>query len=95
PPDMRAAHNRGMAQFLKDGTSVVINNRIELQAQHHDGHELPIEITVGHVKRQSGHLFLAFLHDITERLAFRDQMRELALTDVLTSLPNRRAFSDR
>ncbi len=95
PPDMRAAHNRGMAQFLKDGTSVVINNRIELQALHHDGHELPIEITVGHVKRQSGHLFIAFLHDITERLAFRDQMRELALTDVLTSLPNRRAFSDR
>jgi len=95
PPDMRGAHNRGMAQFLKDGTSVVINNRIELQALHHDGHELPIEITVGHVKRQSGHLFIAFLHDITERLAFRDQMRELALTDVLTSLPNRRAFSDR
>lgn len=95
PPDMRAAHNRGMAQFLEDGTSVVINNRIELQALHHDGHELPIEITVGHVKRQSGHLFIAFLHDITERLAFRDQMRELALTDVLTSLPNRRAFSDR
>lgn len=95
PPDMRAAHNRGMSQFLKDGTSVVINNRIELQALHHDGHELPVEITVGHVKRQSGHLFIAFLHDITERLAFRDQMRELALTDVLTSLPNRRAFSDR
>lgn len=95
PPDMRAAHNRGMSQFLKDGTSVVINNRIELQALHHDGHELPVEITVGHVKRHSGHLFIAFLHDITERLAFRDQMRELALTDVLTSLPNRRAFSDR
>lgn len=95
PSDMRAAHNHGMAQFLKDGTSVVINNRIELQALHRDGHELPVEITVGHVKRQSGHLFIAFLHDITERLAFRDQMRELALTDVLTSLPNRRAFSDR
>jgi len=95
PPDMRAAHNRGMEKFFEDGTSVVINNRIELQALHHDGHELPIEITVGHVKRQSGHLFIAFLHDITERLAFRDQMRELALTDVLTSLPNRRAFSDR
>ncbi|MFJ3056545.1 diguanylate cyclase domain-containing protein [Herbaspirillum sp. NPDC087042] len=95
PPDMRAAHHRGMEQFLKDGTSVVINNRIELQALHRDGHELPVEITVGHVKRQSGHLFIAFLHDITERLAFRDQMRELALTDVLTSLPNRRAFSDR
>lgn len=95
PEDMRAAHNRGMQTFLKDGTSVVINNRIELQALHRDGHELPIEITVGHVKRQSGHLFIAFLHDITERLAFRDQMRELALTDVLTSLPNRRAFSDR
>lgn len=95
PTDMRAAHHQGMHRFLKDGTHVVINNRIELQALHHDGHELPVEISVGHVKRQSGHLFIAFLHDITERIAFRDQMRELALTDVLTGLPNRRAFSDR
>ncbi|WP_245200139.1 diguanylate cyclase [Herbaspirillum sp. LeCh32-8] len=95
PQDMREAHYRGMEEFLLHGTSVVINNRIELQALHHDGHELPVEITVGHVKRHTGHLFIAFLHDITERLAFRDQMRELALTDMLTSLPNRRAFSDR
>nr|WP_050469666.1 diguanylate cyclase [Herbaspirillum chlorophenolicum] len=95
PLDMRDAHHRGMKEFLENGTSVVINNRIELQALHHDGHELPVEITVGHVKRHSGHLFIAFLHDITERLAFRDQMRELALTDMLTNLPNRRAFSDR
>ena len=95
PLDMRDAHQRGMKEFLENGTSVVINNRIELQALHHDGHELPVEITVGHVKRHNGHLFIAFLHDITERLAFRDQMRELALTDMLTSLPNRRAFSDR
>ncbi|MBB5391555.1 MULTISPECIES: diguanylate cyclase domain-containing protein [unclassified Herbaspirillum] len=95
PQDMREAHHRGMKGFLENGTSVVINNRIELQALHHDGHELPVEITVGHVKRHNGHLFIAFLHDITERLAFRDQMRELALTDMLTNLPNRRAFSDR
>lgn len=95
PRDMRESHRRGMQEFLEHGVSVVINNRIELQALHADGHELPVEITVGHVKRHSGHLFIAFLHDITERLAFRDQMRELALTDVLTSLPNRRAFSDR
>ncbi|MBO9538931.1 diguanylate cyclase [Herbaspirillum sp.] len=95
PQDMREAHYRGMKEFLETGASVVINNRIELQALHHDGHELPVEITVGHVKRHSGHLFIAFLHDITERLAFRDQMRELALTDMLTGLPNRRAFSDR
>lgn len=95
PEDMRESHYRGMQEFLDHGTSVVINNRIELQALHHDGHELPVEMTVGHVKRHSGHLFIAFLHDITERLAFRDQMRELALTDMLTSLPNRRAFTDR
>jgi diguanylate cyclase (GGDEF)-like protein/PAS domain S-box-containing protein len=95
PVDMREAHYRGMQEFIEHGTSVVINNRIELQALHHDGHELPVEITVGHVRRHAGHLFIAFLHDITERLVFRDQMRELALTDVLTSLPNRRAFSDR
>jgi len=95
PVDKRMAHRNGMEEFVVHGTSDFINKRVELHALHHDGHELPVEITIGHVKRHGGHLFIAFLHDITERLAFRDQMRELALTDMLTSLPNRRAFSDR
>ncbi len=35
------------------------------------------------------------LHEITERVALEQQLRQLALTDVLTGLPNRRAFMER
>lgn len=95
PEDQRQLHRRGMKHFLATGEGMVINNRIEINALRRDGKELPVEMTVGHVQRRSGHLFIAFLQDITERLAFRNSLQEMALTDILTGLPNRRAFTQK
>jgi diguanylate cyclase (GGDEF)-like protein/PAS domain S-box-containing protein len=92
PIEQREIHRRGMRHYLAAGTGVVINNRIELNALRRDGQELAVEMTVSDVPRRTGHLFIAFLHDITERQAFRNSLQEMALTDMLTSLPNRRAF---
>lgn len=95
PLEQRPLHRRGMQHFLATGEGVVINNRIEINALRRDGKELPVEMTVGHVQRRAGHLFIAFLHDITERQAFRNSLQEMALTDILTGLPNRRAFTQK
>ena len=47
---------------------------------------------MAYVPRSSGHLFIAFLHDISERKQLFASMEAMALRDTLTGLPNRRAL---
>jgi hypothetical protein len=56
------------------------------------GQELPVEVSLAYVPRSSGHLFIAFLHDISERKSLFASMEAMALKDTLTGLPNRRAL---
>ncbi|MBB3211410.1 diguanylate cyclase (GGDEF)-like protein/PAS domain S-box-containing protein [Herbaspirillum sp. Sphag1AN] len=95
PPEQRDLHRAGMKQYLATGEGLLMNTRVEMQAIRRDGDELPVEMTLGYVEVRSGCLFIAFLHDITERLAFRNSLQEMALSDILTGLPNRRAFAQK
>ncbi len=61
------AHHQGLQHLLETGNGPILNKRIELFALHRDGHEFPIEITVGSLQRSGKWLFYAFLHDISER----------------------------
>jgi PAS domain S-box-containing protein len=67
PPQYRDAHNNGLAHFLATGDGPLLNQRVEITALHHDGHEIPIELTVSPLRLQSAWLFGAFVHDITGR----------------------------
>jgi diguanylate cyclase (GGDEF)-like protein/PAS domain S-box-containing protein len=94
PPLLRRAYARDM-RLLADnagGNAAVLSRRVELTLHNRDGQELPVEVSLAYVPRSSGHLFIAFLHDISERKSLFASMEAMALRDTLTGLPNRRAL---
>ena len=92
PPEHRDAHRRGLEHYLRTGEGSVINQRLELTAQKRDGSIIPVEFSIGHVAREQGHLFIAFMQDISARKALQQLLESQALEDTLTGLPNRRSF---
>jgi PAS domain S-box-containing protein len=67
PDRFRGQHYEGIKHFLETGSGPVLRRRMELVAQHRDGHEFPIEIAVSAMRTKNGYTFNAFLHDISER----------------------------
>ncbi|MCB1812353.1 MAG: PAS domain S-box protein, partial [Candidatus Competibacteraceae bacterium] len=77
PPAMRAAHTQGMARFFRTGQGPVINNRVEINAMHKDGHEFPVELTVIPVQLQNEQtLFTGFVRDISDRKSAEQELEQ-------------------
>jgi PAS domain S-box-containing protein len=67
PQRFRGAHEQGLAHFHATGEGPVLNRRIEIEALHRDGHELPIELSITHTGQFGEPIFLGFLRDISDR----------------------------
>jgi diguanylate cyclase (GGDEF)-like protein/PAS domain S-box-containing protein len=87
PERYRDAHRRGLQHFLDTGEGPVLNNRLELEALHRDGHEFPIEISIAATRSGSGYVFGAFVRDITERRQAHESDRRLASILIATRDP--------
>ncbi|WP_367325983.1 response regulator [Streptomyces sp. HUAS ZL42] len=66
PERYRAAHTAGLQRVLSGGDAHVLGRRVELQALHRDGHEIPVELEVWRLKSAKARCFNAFIRDITE-----------------------------
>lgn len=68
PPELREAHERGLAHFIKTGEGRVLGRRIEMIGMRADGTRFPTELAIA-VSRVPGHepFFTAYLRDLTER----------------------------
>lgn len=77
PQQYRAAHLHGMAQFMHTNVSTVIDQRIEISALHHLGHEFPIELTITRVVLDDSTKFefCSFIRDITQRKQAEEEIR--------------------
>ena len=71
------------------------HERLEIEVRRHDGSEIPVRLTMWAVLVDDRLIFNAFVHDLSERLRFQEELRRLAVaatTDQGTGLKNRRGF---
>jgi len=94
PPD-RETHSTALRTFHETHITRLPSRPISVTAQHCDGHEIPVELTVSRSQWKGTWRFHGFMRDITDRIEHEQQLTDLALTDPLTGLANRRAFLDR
>jgi two-component system, LuxR family, sensor kinase FixL len=67
PQRFRALHEDGIARVRRTGVSRLAGQVVELAGLHRDGHEFPIELSIGSWTGPEGLAFSGVLRDITER----------------------------
>jgi PAS domain S-box-containing protein len=85
PTRYREEHRHGLERFLATGQGRLLDRRIEIEAIHRDGHEFPVELTISAVEVGDGHVFNAFLHDISERRIAELNAREREVAEARTA----------
>jgi diguanylate cyclase (GGDEF)-like protein/PAS domain S-box-containing protein len=93
PDDLAASAEQHRALL----TGAIDNFEIEKRYQHHDGHEIWVQLGVTAVRDTDGSVsyFLNQTHDVTTRRRFEQELTDKALHDHLTGLANRALFLDR
>ena len=89
PAPMRARYDAGLREFARTGTGPVVNRRVERMALHRDGHEIPVEVSIGALSTPEGFVANAFLHDISERTQAQTKLVAInkRLRDITDNLP--------
>ena len=67
PERYRAAHEAGMQRYIDTGKRKLIGGKVEIEALHSDGHDVPVELGLSILPISNGEVFLSFLRDLTER----------------------------
>ena len=78
PADLRDAHRATISRFRASGGEHLSGQRVQLRAQHREGHELPVELTLSMIDIDGELGVACFLDDISERVSAEADLRRLA-----------------
>ncbi|MBT9589346.1 MAG: diguanylate cyclase [Thiobacillus sp.] len=92
-PDLERAH-AGFSHFVASGEGPAIGRTTTLQAKHRNGDEFPVDVSLSAIKLHGQWNAVGILRDATERVKTEERLQQLATTDTLTGICNRRCFDE-
>jgi len=93
PRDMEHA-KAGLARFARTGTGPILGRTMEMTALRKSGETFPVERAVSAFQLRGKWFAVGSMRDISARKEYEKRLNELATTDELTGLANRRFFMD-
>lgn len=94
PPALRIDFQRTVDGFVASERLEDVHQRVAIPAVDRAGRELSVEISLTATRVDGRWELTAFGHDVSERKRLETQLREMALSDGLTGLANRRGFME-
>lgn len=64
PDMMKASCEKGIRHYVRTGEGHAVNRTLELTAKHKDGHEFPVELTLGALRIAGGWTALGVVRDV-------------------------------
>ncbi|MGE4554115.1 MAG: PAS domain S-box protein, partial [Desulfovibrionaceae bacterium] len=92
PEPEQARARTGLSRFARTGAGALVGKMVEMTARRKDGGTFPLELSVAAFRVGGQWRAVATLRDITRRKQWQQRLEELATTDELTGVHNRRNF---
>ncbi len=75
-----------MERLLRNEVDADAGDRFEIDAIRKDGETVKIEVSLKLLRRDSGHVFNAFVRDLTHKIAAEDQLRQAQKMEAIGQL---------
>ncbi len=94
PPWKRKSHDQHLRGFFAEPRNRPMGRVPRLTLWHHDGYDVPVDVSLGMLRHGEDLLALAVVHDQREVQAMHERARYLAMHDELTGLYSRHMFNE-
>jgi len=84
----------GFLHFAGSGQGPALGKTTTLQAKRRNGDEFPVDISLSSFKLRDQWNAVGIVRDATERVKVEERLTQLATTDTLTGICNRRCFDE-
>jgi PAS domain S-box-containing protein len=85
-PESVQEHRQRMMELLLRSEGAAAGDRFEIDAIRKDGETVKIEVSLKLLRRASGHVFNAFVRDLTHKIAAEDQLRQAQKMEAIGQL---------